>query len=69
MIGFYDHTEVKRIAGKKSGATIWRWEQQGIFPKRQKTGPNSAGWNMDAVNSWAADPAAWAEHNQHAVAA
>ncbi len=69
MIGYYNDPEVRRIAGNKSRATLWRWEQQGLFPKRQKIGPNSVGWNMDAIDVWAEDPAAWVERNQNAVAA
>lgn len=34
--------------------TIWRWEQQGIFPKRVKIGPNAVAWIEREIDEWQA---------------
>lgn len=38
----------------KSKPTIYRWEEDGIFPKRMKLGPNSVAWSESEVRSWLA---------------
>jgi prophage regulatory protein len=35
-----------------SRTTIYRLEQQGLFPKRVKLGSNSVAWRMSEVVSW-----------------
>jgi prophage regulatory protein len=34
--------------------TLWRWEQEGRFPRRVKLGPNSVAWFEDEVDAWQA---------------
>ena len=35
--------------------TIYRWEQQGRFPKRLQLGPGSVGWREADIEGWLAD--------------
>ncbi|WP_299980052.1 AlpA family transcriptional regulator [Desulfobacula sp.] len=35
-----------------SDTTIWRWEKDGLFPKRVALGPNSSGWLESEVAAW-----------------
>jgi predicted DNA-binding transcriptional regulator AlpA len=56
-------SEVRRIAGNKSRATIWRWVQARIFPAPEKTGPNSIGWRSSRIEEWAEDPGKWRENH------
>lgn len=37
-----------------SRTTIYRLEQQGIFPRRIKLGSNSVAWRMSEILSWMA---------------
>ena len=37
-----------------SPMTIWRWERDGLFPKRQKLGANVVAWRLDRVLDWCA---------------
>jgi prophage regulatory protein len=48
---------VHLIVGK-SRTTLWRWELEGKFPKRVKTGSNSIGWLDDEIIGWVAAKAA-----------
>ena len=32
--------------------TLWRWTQQGHFPKAIILGPNTRGWLESDVNAW-----------------
>ena len=43
--------EVHSITGL-SRTTIWRFEQQGEFPKRISLGGNSVGWRLNEINQW-----------------
>ena len=43
--------ECQRISGA-SRATRWRWEREGRFPKRLRTGPNSVGWRLSELVRW-----------------
>ncbi len=52
-----------------SRTTIWRKEKAGTFPKRIRISENAVAWSSEKFELWMADPAAWVEHNQHAVAA
>ncbi len=44
--------EVKRITGNKSTRTIYRWVEQGLFPRPVALGPNSIGWPQSAIKEW-----------------
>jgi prophage regulatory protein len=48
---------VLKITGV-SVATIWRWEQAGLFPRRIRLGPNVVGWSQKEVDDWLAHKAA-----------
>jgi prophage regulatory protein len=48
-----DFNELRRLVGK-SRSTIWRWEQNGQFPRRARTGPNSVAWVREEVLAWIA---------------
>jgi prophage regulatory protein len=50
--------ELKKILGGEdspSTVTIWRWEKEGIFPKRLKLGPNFSGWLKSEIDQWLED--------------
>jgi len=32
--------------------SAWRWERQGLFPKRLRLGPNRIGWRESAIRDW-----------------
>jgi prophage regulatory protein len=49
---FLPISEVKRIAGNKSTRTIYRWVEQGLFPRPVALGPNSIGWPRSAIKEW-----------------
>jgi len=38
-----------------SWVTVWRWEKQGLFPKRRKLGPRIVGWREDEILEWCAN--------------
>ena len=48
--------EVLNLTGV-SHPTIWRWEKDGLFPKRIALGPNSCGWLESEVQKWLDDKA------------
>ncbi len=35
-----------------SAATIYRWIEQGTFPRPVQLGPNSVGWRASEVEAW-----------------
>lgn len=37
-----------------SRATRWRWEREGVFPRRVRIGPNSIGWRYSELRAWLA---------------
>jgi prophage regulatory protein len=43
--------EVKAMTGL-SGATIWRHEKKGIFPRRVKIGGWSIAWRESEIQDW-----------------
>jgi prophage regulatory protein len=45
--------EMKRRTGEFHDATYYRWEAQGLFPKRVQIGPNCIGWYEDEIDAWA----------------
>jgi prophage regulatory protein len=38
-----------------TAVTIWRWEQQGLFPPRRKIGPRLVGWVESEIVAWCAE--------------
>lgn len=42
---------VERLGGV-SKVTVWRWERDGLFPKRVKIGPNTNGWLQSEVDHY-----------------
>ena len=45
--------EVKKLTGL-SGASLWRWERDGRFPKRLKLGNWSVAWRESEIQAWIA---------------
>lgn len=41
-----------------SRVTVWRWEKDGLFPRRVAIGPNSKGWIDEEVDRWEIERAA-----------
>ncbi len=41
-----------------SAVTLWRWENEGRFPKRRKIGLHAVAWVEDEVDNWCANRAA-----------
>ena len=35
-----------------SVATLYRWMQEGLFPKQVQLGPNAVGWRESVIASW-----------------
>ena len=48
--------ELLSIVGH-SDATVWRWEKEGLFPKRLRVGKNTAAWLESEVYGWIAERA------------
>lgn len=40
-----------------SRATLWRWERQGLMPKKRQLGPNAVGWLESEIEEWFATTA------------
>ncbi len=32
--------------------TLWRWERQGLIPRRRRIGPNTVGWLASEIETW-----------------
>ena len=43
---------LKEKLGGTSNVSVWRWERDGIFPKRIKIGPNATGWIESEIDEW-----------------
>lgn len=41
-----------------SAVTLWRWENEGQFPKRRKIGKHAVAWVEAEVDEWCANRAA-----------
>lgn len=41
-----------------TNVSIWRWERDGIFPKRIKIGPNAVGWLESEIDAFISQRAA-----------
>lgn len=50
---FLSIRDVCNIVGGKTPRTIYRWMDQGIFPKPVSIGPNSVGWPESDIKGWA----------------
>ncbi len=48
---FYNFNKIHEITSK-SRVTIWRWMQNGNFPKSHKIGENSVAWLKSEVDAW-----------------
>lgn len=35
-----------------SHVTLWRWEQDGLFPRRRKIGPKLIAWVEAEIDEW-----------------
>ncbi|EMB4117870.1 AlpA family phage regulatory protein [Pseudomonas aeruginosa] len=35
-----------------SRCTLWRWQQEGTFPKRRQIGPRRVAWLESELNTW-----------------
>lgn len=35
-----------------SRVTLWRWQQEGTFPKRRQIGPRRVAWLESELNAW-----------------
>ncbi len=44
--------EVRKAVGDKSRRTIYRWIEEGIFPKPVPIGPNSVGWPESTIKEF-----------------
>jgi prophage regulatory protein len=33
-------------------ATLYRWEQKGLFPRRIQIGPHTVAWRADEIEAW-----------------
>ena len=44
----------EKLGGKEapSKTAVWRWERDGLFPKRIKIGPNTSAWFEDEVDNY-----------------
>ncbi len=49
MLRFLD---LKERIGGLNPVTLWRWEREGIFPKRIKIGRRSVAWLESEVEEW-----------------
>ena len=38
-----------------SWATIRRWEDKGLFPRRRRLGPNTVAWKESEIEEWCAN--------------
>jgi prophage regulatory protein len=45
---------LKSKIGNISRSSIWRWERDGLFPRRVQVGPRRVGWRESQVNQWIA---------------
>ena len=46
---------LQRKIGNVSRSSLWRWEQEGFFPKRIQLGPRRVGWRESDVDRWIAE--------------
>ncbi len=49
---FLPMPEVRKVAGDKSVRTIYRWIDEGIFPRPIKFAPNSVGWAESTIKEF-----------------
>jgi prophage regulatory protein len=46
--------EVAELVGV-STTTLWRWQRDGLMPKRRQIGPNVTGWTEQEITEWLED--------------
>lgn len=51
-----------------SRVTLWRWERQGLVPRKRRLGPNTVGWLESEIEAWFATTAAVAPEHTDATA-
>lgn len=44
--------EACRIAGVKAPSTLWRWEIEGLFPRRRISGRRRVGYLESELRTW-----------------
>ena len=49
---FVPVAEAMRVAGVESRVTLWRWENECLFPKRHKIGPRRVGYLESELRAW-----------------
>lgn len=54
---------VKRRYADISDSTLYRWMDEGRFPKPEKIGPNTVAWRESVLAEYDADPEGWAARN------
>ncbi len=47
----YRFSEVLRITGAKR-SSVYKWIQEGHFPRPKKIGPRAIGWNSKDISAW-----------------
>lgn len=35
-----------------SRITLWRWEREGLIPRKRQIGPNVVGWLASEIDAW-----------------
>ena len=48
-----------------SFATLWRWEKQGLFPRRHRLGPNVVGWLEREIDEWCDQRSSASQESAH----
>ena len=43
---------VRSLVGEVAGSTLWRWIEQGKFPKPVRLGDNTVAWRSRDIASW-----------------
>lgn len=59
-IGFYSIAEQMELVGV-SRSCLWKWAQEGIYPKQTKLGGNRSAGKVADINEWLDDPEKWRE--------
>ena len=54
MMRIIRRTDVQKMTGL-SRSTIYKWMDEGLFPKPVKLGPRAVGWVEDYIDTWIND--------------
>ena len=54
MMRIIRRTDVQKMTGL-SRSTIYKWMDEGLFPKPVKLGPRAVGWVEDHIDAWIND--------------